>query len=145
MWEKQKGVYPCHIRNNVARVVGAEFIRDKIAIFDNNAFVTAWVSILLLEAARTENGPVPTDQQLALALDALGGYHDKNSPAGDGTMVFWSQSYNSSVKQWYCNPVNINRVGKDADALFNFIHAVLDDMHLERVWNSTFDRAQHVL
>ncbi len=138
-------MYPCNIRNNFAGELDSEVLRDRIAIFDNNAFVTAWVSILLLEASRVNKGPVPTDQQLYLALDALATYHDRNSPPGDGTMVFWPQAYNSSVKQWYCNPVNVKKVGKDADAILDFIHRVLDDAHLEKLWNKAFSSMQHIL
>ena len=75
----QKGVYPCYIRINFVRSWQAEILRREIAVFDNNAFVTAWVTILTLEAASVKNGPAPTDEQLFLALEALGTYHDRNS------------------------------------------------------------------
>ena len=145
LWEQQKGVYPCNIRNNFVGGLDSEVLRDRVAIFDNNAFVTAWVSIILLEAAGVSKGPTPTDQQLYLALEALATYHDNNSPSGDGTMVFWPQAYNSSVKQWYCRPVNVEKVGDSADALLNFIHRVLDDAHLEKLWQKAFSSMQHVL
>lgn len=139
MWVYQRGVYPSYIRNNLNGGPESEILRDKIAIPDNNAFVTLWVSIILLEAARVKNAPAPTDQQLHLALEALHSYHDNNSPAGDGTMVFWPQSYNSSSKLWYASPVNIARLGHDAEDMFNFVHKVLDDLHLEAVWKKIFE------
>ena len=76
---QQRGVYPCHILQNFAGSVEAEILRDSIGVFDNNAFVTLWVSVILLEAARFKNGPSPTDKQLYLALDVLESYHDKQS------------------------------------------------------------------
>lgn len=145
MWEYQRGVYPCNIRNNFVGDPGSEVLRDKIAIPDNNAFVTAWVSIMLLETAAIKNGPVPSDEQLYLALDALYTYHDNNSPRGDGTLVFWPQSYNSSAGQWYCNPVNIAAVVKDVDGVFNSIHKLLDDMHLESLWKKTLGYLQRIM
>lgn len=145
IWEVQRGVYPCNIRNNFVSTREAEILRREMAVFDNNAFVTAWVTILLLETAGIKKGPVPTDKQLSLALEALHSYHDNNSPAGDGTMVFWPQRYNSSVKLWYCDPVNVNTVGDDADKMLDFIHKMLDDLGLERLWNSTFDMIQKTL
>ena len=144
-WEQQRGVYPCNIRNNFVGTVEAEALRDGVAIFDNNAFVTAWVSIILLEASHVTKGPAPTDQQLDLALEALSTYHDKNSPPGDGITMFWPQAYNSSAKLWYPDPVNIEKVGHGADAMYNFIHKVLDDAHLESVWEKYFESSQHVL
>ena len=107
--------------------------------------MTAWVSILLLEASRVKNGPLPTDQQLSLALEALETYHDRNSPAGDGIMVFWPQAYNSSDGLWYCYPGNMKKVTDDVDSMFNFIHKVLDDVHLEKVWNESFAGEQRIL
>ena len=141
----QKGVYPCYIRINFVRSWQAEILRREIAVFDNNAFVTAWVTILTLEAASVKNGPAPTDEQLSLALEALGTYHDRNSPEGDGSMVFWPQSYNSSVQQWYCDPVNVDTLANDADKMMDFLHKALDDLHLEKIWNSTFERLQETL
>ena len=138
-------MYPSVVRNNFVGEPESEILRDKIAVPDNNAFVTLWVSIMLLEAARVKNGPAPTDQQLYLALDALHSYHDSNSPAGDGTMVFWPQSYNSSAKLWYCNPVNLARIGDGVEGMFNFVHKVLDDLHLEEVWKKVFSDEQGVM
>jgi hypothetical protein len=145
MWMYQKGVYPSSIRNNFVGEPESEILRDRVAVPDNNAFVTLWVSIMLLEAARVKNGPVPAVEQLHLALDAINGYHDNNSPAGDGTMVFWPQSYNSSVQQWYCDPVNVEKVGQDMESMYNFIHTVLDDVHLEEVWKKLFKQQQGIL
>ena len=145
MWDYQKGVYPSDVRINFVEVPESEILRDKMVVPDSNAFVTLWVSIMLLEAARVKNGPEPTDQQLYLALDALHSYHDNNSPAGDGTMVFWPQSYNSSAKLWYCNPVNLDKIGGGMEGMFNFVHEVLDDLHLEEVWKKLFDHEEKVL
>lgn len=134
----QKGVYPCYVRVNFVGTREAEILRRDMVAFDNNAFVTAWVTILLLEAAATSKGPVPTDKQLSLALEALSTYHDKNSPVGDGTMVFWPQSYNSTAKLWSCQPANLQATAKNGDKVLNSLHRVLDDLGLGKMWNSTF-------
>ena len=117
----------------------AEILRDRVAIPDQNAFVTLWVSVMLLEAARIKNGPLPTDEQISMALEAINSYHDNNSPAGDSTMVFWPQSYNSSVKQWYCYPPNLEWIGNDVQAMLSFLHEALDDLHLEKIWEKMFE------
>lgn len=68
-----------------------------------------------------------------------------NSPIGDGTTVFWPQAYNSSVKQWYAYPVNMERVAHGADDVLNFIHKVLDGLELEKLWNETFATFQKIM
>lgn len=141
----QKGIYSSHVRNNFAQEVESEELRDAIAIPDNNAFVTLWITSMLLEAAAINEGPVPSSEQLLIALDALGSYHDKNSPAGDGTMVFWPQVYNSSAKYWYCSPVNMAWMGRDAIDMYAFIHKMLDDIHLEEVWKKVFERGYLIM
>lgn len=123
----------------------SEILRDLISFPDSNAFVTLWVSVILQETALIKNGPVPSDEQLHLALEAIGSYHDNNSPVGDGSTVFWPQSYNSSMKQWYCNPPNIGSVGRDGDDFLNHLHKILDDLGLESVWNKTFRHEQDIL
>ena len=138
-------MYPCQIRLNFVGSPEAELMRDRVGVFDNNAFVTLWVTVMLLEAARVEWGPHPSDNQLYLALEALQSYHDNNSPPGDGTMVFWPQSYNSSVKQWYCRPANVDLVARSMDKGFDMIHKLLDDLGLERVWNKSFEGFQNIL
>ena len=101
--------------------------------------------MVLQETALIKNAPIPSDHQVRLALEAIGSYHDNNSPMGDGSMVFWPQSYNSSMKQWYCDPPNIASVGRDGDDFFNLLHKVLDDLGLEKMWNETFRDEQSVL
>ena len=107
-------------------------------VFDNNAFVTLWVSVMLLEATRFQDGPVPEDEQLQLTLDVLKSYHDKNSPEGDGSTVFWPQSYNQSDQLWFANPVNVLRTAKAGDEAFDALHKILDEIGEEKLWNSTF-------
>lgn len=141
LWEYQKGAYSCEIRHNSVGKVESEILREKISIPDSNGFVTLWVSVILQETALIENGPVPSDEQVRLAI---GSYHDNNSHVGDGSMMFWPQSYNSSMKQWYCNPPNMASVGRDVDDLYNFLHKVLDDLGLDNVWNETFSEDQRI-
>ena len=123
----------------------SEELRDRIAIPDNNAFVTLWITAMLLETAAINDGPIPSSEQLLIALEALESYHDKNSPAGDGTMVFWPQVYNSSANYWYCSPVNMAWIGRDAIDMFAFIHKMLDDVHLEEVWKKVFESESKVM
>lgn len=141
----QRGLYPCDIRLNFAGIPEAEMLRRELGLFDNNAFVTLWVSVILLEAARFKDGPVPTDQQLELALEAVGSYHDLNYPPGDGLLVFWPQSYNSTSKKWYCYPANAAKAGDDVLDIFAFFHKALDALGLERVWNTTLEPIEREL
>lgn len=76
---------------------------------------------MLLEAAGVKNGSVPTDQQLNHALEAVSTYHDKNSPEGDGMMVYWSQEKNESANEYYCRSENINIFVDTADELFRIV------------------------
>ena len=138
-------MYPCHIRENFAGFPEAKMLRRGLEVFDNNAFVTLWVSIALLEASEIEGGPQLTDEQLELAIQALSSYHDKNLAVGNGLLVFWPQSYNSTSKEWYCDPVNVDNVGFGMIGVLGYFHKAMDALGLEKLWNSTFARVDQML
>ena len=135
IYKKQFGVYPCEIRMNFCCSSELTFIRDAGSIFDNNAFVTLWVSSILLEAARFLGGPLPSDKQLLYALDAISIYHDKNRALEDGILVFWPQTYNSTAGVWSCSPENLENVDVVADDVLIHLHKAVDDLRLKDVWN----------
>ena len=56
--------------------------------FDNNAFVTLWVTVMQLEAALLPGGPDVGEEQLSLALDAIHSYHDHNRQTDSSILVF---------------------------------------------------------
>ena len=138
-------MYPGQIRVNFAGFPEAKMLRRSLEVFDNNAFITLWVTVALLEASLLEEGPSISDDQLDLAIQALSSYHDKNLPIGDGIMVFWPQSYNSTSKEWYCNPVNVANTGYGMIGVLNYFHKLMDDMGLEKLWNKTLERTYEVL
>ena len=120
-------------------------LRDAVSIFDNNAFVTLWVSSILLEAARFRDGPLPSDEQLLYALAAVSTYHDKNRPLEDGVLVFWPQVYNETARLWSCGPENLEKVVAVGDDVLNYLHKILDDLGLEGIWNKTLGPFQEFM
>lgn len=126
-------MYPSNIRLNYHSTVDSSILRSLIACFDNNAFVTLWVSSILLEIARFEGGPTPTDSQLFYALEAISTYHDRNWGLKDGVLVFWPQTYNGTTQIWTCEPENLGYVVKDVDAVLEELYKILDDLGLSHL------------
>lgn len=122
------------------------FTRDSAAIFDNNAFVTLWVSSILLEVEQfVDIGPRPSSDQLSLAIDAIGSYHDCNLPQEDGILVFWPQKLNSTNGLYYCSPRNVKMVAESAEDILQDLHTLLDDLGLEKFWEKTLKEVYMVL
>ena len=68
------------------------------------SFFTMYITEILLEASQFNDRPVPTDEQLYLALEGMGYFYDKNRQPGSGIVNYWPQKYNSTINQWYCYP-----------------------------------------
>ena len=133
---KQLGVYPSNIRANFNGFVEANLLRDAIAFFDDNAFVTLWTTIILLEAQRFSKPPrPPSGDQLQLALKAVSTYHDKNRQPEDSVLVFWPQTYNATTKTWVCGPANLGGVAHSDKELLDFVTKILDDLGLGHLWD----------
>ena len=132
---KQVGVYPSNIRVNFNSFPESGALREAFAFFDDNAFVTLWTTIILLEAQRFVRAPPPpTDSQLHLALEAISSYHDKNRPLQDGVLVFWPQTYNSTTKAWKCGPVNLVALAKMEQEFNEFMQNLLNELGLGFLW-----------
>ena len=133
---KQLGAYPSNIRLNFNGFVEANLLRDAIAFFDDNAFVTLWTTIILLEAQKfSKPPPAPSEDQLHLALRAISTYHDKNQQSEDSVLVFWPQTYNATTDTWVCGPVNLGGVAHDYKEVLDFVTKVLDNLGLGHLWD----------
>ena len=109
-------------------------LRREFKVFDNNAFVTLWVSSMLLEIARFSEGKQPSDKQLLNAIEAISMYHDKNYGHDTSLLVFWPQEYNETTGVWLCRPVNIGKTmdfGKKAEAV---VKRMFTDIGLQGLW-----------
>ncbi len=104
---KQKGVYESYIKLNLHGGPNVAFVREDLNIFDNNMFVTAWVTTCLLEAYRYGHAPAPTSEQVTLSLEAINDHTDKNKPYANSVKVFWPQVYNATVKTYQSVPQNL--------------------------------------
>ena len=138
-YKKQVGVYPCNIRVNFNGNAASKPLRDAAAVFDDNAFVTLWVTTILLEAAQFKSGPQPSNDQLKLAIEAVATYHDKNRPTENGILVFWPQTLNSTSNLYYCDPENLTPITEDMDDVLSFLHKILKDLGLEKFWDETLE------
>ena len=132
---KQKGLYPSYIQLNLCDFPEADIIRNSIQFLDNNAFVTSWISSILLEVARFDPKNHPPDEQLISAIEAVSSYQDKNYPPNDSILVFWTETYNGSTGMWTCGPVNLNGIAKDDERLVAYMEKILKDIGLEKLWN----------
>ena len=132
---KQVGVYPSYIRVNFNSLPESAVLRDAVAFFDDNAFVTLWTTIILLESQRFPNPPPPPSElQFHLALEAISSYHDKNRPFKDSILVFWPQKYNSTSKTWRCGPVNLGALADEEQEFNEFMQNLLNDLGLGFLW-----------
>ena len=109
-------------------------LRDQFEVFDDNGFVTEWITSTLLEVTRFSGGPRPSDEQLTNTLKALATYHDKNKPRDSSVMTFWPETYNSTTKIWSQSPLNLTPMVKDYDIFEAQILKILKKLHLENLW-----------
>ncbi len=132
-FEKQFGVYECNVRFNLLGGPEQAFLRHFLAVFDNNAFVTLWVSSILLEASQFPGGPAVSDLQLIYALEAISNYHDKNHALNDSITIFWPQTYNSSTGEWTAFPTNVGKLLDPALNVVDEIYKILFDLGLSHL------------
>ena len=100
--------------------------------------MTLWVNTILLESTRFPNGPLLDRNSVINSLKAVAEFHDKNKPTGNGLLVFWSQSLNTSSGKWFCNPTNVVRA---ADALVGALEAIeliLVHTDMNKIWIDYF-------
>lgn len=112
-----------------------QVLRQEFEFLDSNAFVTLWVSSILLEVTRFNKDLIPSDAQLLDAIKAISTYHDRNRLKENSILVFWPQVYNSSAKEWKCGPVNLNEVVKDSERLEDYVRKILKDVGMEKLWD----------
>ena len=127
-------MYPSYIQVNICGYPFAEILRNAIKFFDDNAFVTMWISSILLEITRFDSKNNLPDEQLLSSIEAISSYHDKNYPINDSILVFWTETYNSSTSMWTCGPVNLNGIAKEGEGLANYIKHILDDLGMSILW-----------
>ncbi|XP_033100310.1 uncharacterized protein LOC117103797 [Anneissia japonica] len=106
-WGTSKGAYRSDIRINWHGSPFLAFSRDYLACYDTNSFSTLWITTALIEAYSYGNASRPDEDQMMNALKAINLFHNKNNPAGNGAMNFWSQIYNKSSGMWISRPENV--------------------------------------
>ena len=115
---------------NSAGGIKKQILRNNGKFYDNNAFVTLWVTVMQLEAALLPGGPDPGEDQLSLALDAIHSYHDRNRQAGSSIFVFWPQKLDESTGVWVCDAANIGAVAVDEKVMSEVLAWLLKDVGL---------------
>jgi hypothetical protein len=120
-------------------------LRRTIGFYDNNMFVTAWVSQIMLELAKLGIIEFPETQLLA-SLETLLSFKDRNHPKDIPIYCFWKQieknlTYNESIwVEWptnIANPLSESVIFFRAHLSLNFqenfgdlIANILDSLHL---------------
>ena len=130
---KDRGSYPNELHCNFAGSFASEILRNNIYIYGTNPFPTMYITMILLEASLVNNGPVPTDDQLYLALELLGHYYDKNRPSGSGTVINWPQAYNSTINRWYAYPGNLMKMLDIVTKISEVVQGVIHNVGLENL------------
>ena len=106
-------------------------LRENIKIYDNNAFITLWITVLQLEAALLPGGPQLNEEQLSVTLEAIATYHDRNRPKGSSIIVYWPQRFSKEYGMWYSYPDNFGPMISDDITFTKVFSAVLDDLGLK--------------
>ena len=106
-------------------------LRENFKIYDSNAFVTSWVTIIQLEAALFPGGPALGEEQLLLALDSLQSYQDRNRQEGSSLLVFWPQTFNETTGVWVSEAINLGNMLGDENMLNDVLISLLKDLNLK--------------
>ncbi|XP_071109277.1 uncharacterized protein [Haliotis cracherodii] len=150
--QKDKGLYGSDVKLNFHGPPDLAMVRRDMKLFDNNMFVTSWVTICLLEAFKYGGTHAPSSEQLQMALSAINEYRNKNIPYTNSLMVFWPQVYNDSVQTYQSTPQNLISMYKLMEhlplgglekllkwlGLANLEHIVEDIMNMEGVFLNAF-------
>ena len=137
---QQKGSYPSHICVNFYGFPESQLIRNNFKFLDSNVFVTLWITSILLEVTRFDKTLLPSDDQLLNGLRAISSYHDKNNPK-ECIFVFWPQTYNETVEEWQCGPVNLNGMVNESEKFDDYIRNILKHIGLEKLWDKEIQPA----
>ncbi|KAK6175567.1 hypothetical protein SNE40_014002 [Patella caerulea] len=116
-WQKDKGVYGSEVKLNFHGSSHLAFVRDEFSVFDNNMFVTAWVTSCLLEAYRYGGGPKPSRSHIELSLNSINQYRNKNRKYENSIMSFWPQVYNKTTSTYISTPANLLKLFDETDGL----------------------------
>lgn len=115
-WKKKKGVYGSDVKLNFHGDPALAAFRDSFKVFDNNMFATAWITSCLIEAYEHGKAPKPSDAMISLSLEAIGYFHDRNSPEQpNAILTFWPEAYNASSSSWESTPDNLLALFKMTD------------------------------
>ena len=136
-----QGQYPSYVIGNFAD----QILRNTFKLLDSNPFMTLWVNTILLESTKFPNGPLLDRNSMINSLKAVAEFCDKNRPTGDGLLVFWPQSLNTSSGKWFTNPNNIvHTVDVVWDAL-EAVRLILVRTHMNEVWVDYFKPVQDLM
>lgn len=134
---KNRGTYSSYIHMNYDGGLEKQVLRDDVRFYDDNAFVTLWISSLLLEISRIDSSSVETDldHQLMEGINAVADYHDKNMPGNSSLVVFWPQLFNESTRMWSCSPINLEGIIQSDEKIAIYVQKILDDIGLGFLWD----------
>ena len=99
---------------------------------------------MLLESTRLPNGPLLDHNSMMNSLKAVAAFHDKNRPTGDGMLVFWPQSLDTSSGEWYSNPNIIHVVDGVRDVL-DSVQLTLVRANMKKVWVDYLEPVQDLM
>ena len=97
-WAKFKGIYESDAKLYFHGNASMTAMRYLFKVYDNNMFVTAWITSCLIEAYRYGNAPKPTEEQLIMSIDAIMEHRNKNLKYPNSIMAFWPQIFNEEYK-----------------------------------------------
>jgi len=126
-WRKLRGIYPSYVHLNFYGAEEYSLARRYIEFYDNNMFVTNWVSQALLEVSKY--GKINISQaQLLTSVEALGNFKDKNNKQDAPTYSFWPQVLSNGT--WKAFPSNIGEPLEELETFGKVVEELLKSIGL---------------
>ena len=134
----RKGLYASDIKINFEGSPAMRDVRHGFGIPDNNVFTTLWVLQMLLEAQAIvgDAATVVAKDDVQLAGEMALTFQNRNLGNESSVFVFWPQAFNASSGLWDCSPTNIIELCTAEGTFASYVHAVLDDLGLQSLWNA---------
>eukprot|EP01129_Flabellula_baltica_P016964 TRINITY_DN925_c0_g2_i1.p1 TRINITY_DN925_c0_g2~~TRINITY_DN925_c0_g2_i1.p1 ORF type:complete len:626 (+),score=134.24 TRINITY_DN925_c0_g2_i1:27-1904(+) len=132
--KKFKGLYPSYVHLNFIGNWSSYFLRNDFSVYDNNAFVTSWITQLLLESHNMGAINLHLDD-IQASIDVLENFKDHNLPEKAPIFDFWFQKLNDMGDYYTQWPSNLGYLIDTFEDIEGTLKWFLKTVGLEWVWD----------
>eukprot|EP01116_Phalansterium_solitarium_P003926 TRINITY_DN14774_c0_g1_i1.p1 TRINITY_DN14774_c0_g1~~TRINITY_DN14774_c0_g1_i1.p1 ORF type:complete len:644 (+),score=221.97 TRINITY_DN14774_c0_g1_i1:909-2840(+) len=132
-WAETQGLYKSYVHLNAVGSESANRLRREFAVPDSNMFVTTFVVTALLEAHQLGTIDLqPHEKAIAMSLQAVASFQDKNRPPNVPSYVFWPQTLVNGT--WSAGSPNLVKPLEYLVDVDKFVEEVFKLMNLEKLF-----------